>query len=501
MAVSLALMATASAGAQSAREIRAVWVATQGGADWPRGRVTERVQRERMAHIVDMAADLNANMLIVQMQGRAGVAWRAAGLPLMRELNPTGSPTHTYDVAQAWIDECHRRGLDCVAWVTTLDGATGLDPADENTADTLMDTYRDLVYDYDIDGILFDKLYYSGAGDGAEDAAIRRGYLDDIADLLGGMVRMIRPDLPVYVAAPGIYHAVDGYDVATAYDTYAQDAVAWVEAGYADVVVPMMFHTERDGFTANVDEWASYADRVWIMPALTPEVSADATVFDTQLGYVQSLTDRFKGVAVYSARDLERTEMAGALREAWPAPAHMPYNPLGDSRAPDAPENVVTEYSGGRYLVTWDAVPVSGSAPAIKYYTVYQTDNDGHMNELLHAVTDTRLEFTAPGPDVRLAVSATDRYNRTSEIAEAQSAEDDIYGFDIRFDYNGGIAFIESSSDIRRVDIHTLMGRNVLSRKVDAPSVSVDMNGYERGIYVIRVMRDNRETRLYKVVI
>lgn len=525
------------------RRVRAAWIETAGGRDWPQGRVDAATQRRHMSSLLEQLVDRGINSVIVQVQGQGDVAWDSTEQPRMAELAAADAEYNGYDAARAWLEECHRRGLGCIARVTTLDIGTGraaaryadtrnhplvthpglsvnyqgswyLDPGDPGTADYLMDVYRDLIYDYDFDGIMFDKLYYPGPdfddsatqraykSDGKTVAEWRRDNTEDCIDRLSQMVRIIRPQMTVYAVAPGIYRVPEEYELPTAYDDYGQDAPEWAAAGYIDVIVPQMFHGEREGFDDNMDTWVANARGARLLPALDPMSAGNTGQLMRRMDAVSAAPENIvDGVSIYGASEVVRDDVTRVLDIVFAGAAHLPVNPHGDGIAPDGPTGVTQEYTDGKYVIGWKPVEPLDGEPPIRYYTVYIMDSDDNPHEVIHATVDTHVELPSGDPGKRYAVSATNRDNMMSRRMEAERADGDTSRFDIQFAYQGGIAYITSATDIRRIDVHTLMGRNVLSRKLSGTHASIDFNGFERGIYVIRVLRDGRDTALFKVVI
>jgi uncharacterized lipoprotein YddW (UPF0748 family) len=104
-----------------ARETRAAWVATVANIDWPsRSDLTQPEQVAEITRIVDRAAALKLNMLVLQVRPAGDAMYRSTLEPWSEFLTgaqgraPSGDPT--YDPLQEWVTQAHRRGIALHAW-------------------------------------------------------------------------------------------------------------------------------------------------------------------------------------------------------------------------------------------------------------------------------------------------------------------------------------------------------------------------------------------------
>ncbi|TAG00392.1 MAG: hypothetical protein EAZ37_12845 [Burkholderiales bacterium] len=172
------------------REFRAAWVATVANIDWPsKPTLTSAEQRAEIVAIVDRAAELNLNALVLQIRTSADALYPSSLEPWSEFL--TGAqgkaPSPLYDPLQLWIDEAHRRGIELHAWfnpyrarhtqakspnalnhiansqpelVKSYGGFLWLDPGEPRAAQRTLDVIMDVVKRYDIDGVHIDDYFY-----------------------------------------------------------------------------------------------------------------------------------------------------------------------------------------------------------------------------------------------------------------------------------------------------------------------------------------------------
>jgi uncharacterized lipoprotein YddW (UPF0748 family) len=172
------------------REFRAAWVATVANIDWPsKSGLTSAEQQAEIIAIVNRAAELNLNALLLQVRTSADALYPSTLEPWSEFL--TGeqgrAPSPAYDPLKFWIDEAHKRGIELHAWfnpyrarhdkakspnarnhiavtqpniVKSYGGYLWLDPGESSAADHTLNVIMDVVKRYDVDGVHIDDYFY-----------------------------------------------------------------------------------------------------------------------------------------------------------------------------------------------------------------------------------------------------------------------------------------------------------------------------------------------------
>ena len=172
------------------REFRAVWVASVANIDWPsRSNLSVAEQKAEIASIVNRAADLNLNAIIVQVRTSADALYDSKLEPWSEYL--TGeqgkAPQPFYDPLSEWIDLAHARGIELHAWfnpyrarhtsaksppsrshianthptaVKSYGGYLWMDPGETVAAQRTLEVILDVTRRYDIDGVHLDDYFY-----------------------------------------------------------------------------------------------------------------------------------------------------------------------------------------------------------------------------------------------------------------------------------------------------------------------------------------------------
>ena len=107
------------------KEIRAVWLTTVYGLDWPHKPATteagRKAQQQALLDILDRLQEANFNMVFIQARLRGDVMYRSAIEPVSKTFS--GEVMENYrDMIRSLLSlmKCHKRGMECHAWFVTF---------------------------------------------------------------------------------------------------------------------------------------------------------------------------------------------------------------------------------------------------------------------------------------------------------------------------------------------------------------------------------------------
>ncbi|HPW96819.1 MAG TPA: family 10 glycosylhydrolase, partial [Paludibacteraceae bacterium] len=194
------------------REFRSTWLATVWHIDWPNIQITTtgntyqiNSQKTQMIRMLDSIQNSNLNAIFFQVRNRCDAMYNSAYEPWSTDLVASRGLEPGYDPLQFVIDECHKRGIECHAWLnpyrysTNEGGWTGsnnhpqnyqnthpdwllyytvknnpyiqLDPANDEVRAQIVNIVADIITKYDVDGIVFDDYFYAYGGTSTQDSA------------------------------------------------------------------------------------------------------------------------------------------------------------------------------------------------------------------------------------------------------------------------------------------------------------------------------------------
>ena len=102
--------------ASSKYEIRAAWITTIGGLDWPTVKATSaygiKRQKEELCKQLDMLKEANFNTVLFQTRLRGDVIYPSIYETFAESLAGKTGRNPGYDPLKFAIEECHKRGME-----------------------------------------------------------------------------------------------------------------------------------------------------------------------------------------------------------------------------------------------------------------------------------------------------------------------------------------------------------------------------------------------------
>lgn len=443
------------------REIRAVWLTTYGGLDWPASPAhlpqETRAQQEALRTMLDRLQAAGINVVLFQSRIRATTAWESAIEPYDGVFAGSTGSRPGYDPLRFAIEECHRRGMECHAWIVAfplgkhpelarkrpeLCRRAGTDwylnPAAPGTPAYLASLCAEVTRRYDVDGIHLDYIRYPEPAipfrDDAEwQKADRSRYpdkrswraaaIDRCVQAVHDSVKALRPYVRLSCSPIGKYADLARYSSHgwNARDAVGQHAQEWLRRGWMDMLFPMMYF---DGlhFYPFLADWHEHESGRWVAPGigiyqLSPaERDWPLEAVQRQLAVVRGLG--LAGQAYYRARFLtdDVKGLYGWLaRSYYRQPALVPAMTWADSEAP-APPKPQARREGRRLCITWP--PVTDSTPVS--YNVYRLDGPGAPRLCARRLRATTYETAPALPELlhcHYAVCTADAYGNESTPA------------------------------------------------------------------------------------
>ena len=269
------------------REIRAVWLTTIGGIDWPRQYANasssssiER-QKQELTRMLDRLKAININTILLQTRIRGSVIYPSKYEPWDGCMSGKPGVSPGYDPLRFAIDECHKRGMEIHAWVVTIPmgkwngigcqqmrkknasvlrkiGDEGyLNPELPQTADIIADICEEITKNYNVDGIHLDYIRYPENWKLRVSKQQGRESITRIVRKIHSKVKAIKPQIKLSCSPLGKFDDLTRYPSRgwNARTTVCQDAQMWLRTGLMDQLYPMLYFKDNNFYPFAID-WA-----------------------------------------------------------------------------------------------------------------------------------------------------------------------------------------------------------------------------------------------------
>lgn len=448
-----------------ATEVRAVWITTNWGLDWPKQGTSTSAQKEELKAILDVLKRENFNTVLFQARAQGSVFYKSEIEPKSSYFNHADN----FDPLAFAIDECHKRGLECHAWIITypmekaqmeytgrgkrrkgvpiankpdyykfVNGTWYLDPGRPETKKLIVSIVSEIVSNYDVDGVHFDYIRYPSNtgkfpdedtfkkyGNGENLADWRRGNINQLVTEVYDTVKSIKKWVQVSSSPLGRYRVlpVSPNDGWTGYEIVFQDAGHWMQAGKHDLMFPMMYYRGRN-FYPFLNDWVTNSNGRTIVPGLgvyqMDELNWPLQDITDQMKYIRE--NKVKGAAYFRVGNLlsNLKGVMDSVRTYYPTPAKLPPLTWLDSIAPNPPLDLqVYRDDHGLLNLKWNTPDKKEDFTYTIYLSpVVNIDKNDANGILVTGLRTNSYSFPAAQGEYGFyySVTASDRYHNESAV-------------------------------------------------------------------------------------
>lgn len=443
-------------------EVRAVWLTTIGGIDWPHSyaqseRSAEK-QKEELRAILDRLQKANINTVLLQTRIRATTIYPSQYEPWDGCLSGIPGKSPGYDALQFAIDECHKRGMEVHAWVVTIpvgkwnsygcrqlrkkfprlikriDQDGYMDPEATQTGCYLAEMCREIVQRYDVDGIHLDYIRYPETWKFRISKDQARGNITRIVEKIHQAVKKEKPWVKMSCSPIGKFDDLSRYwsHGWNAYTKVAQDAQAWLKDGLMDELFPMMYFRGDQFFPFAID-WKEHSYGKIIAPGLgiyfldPKEGKWNISDITSELYHLRNigeghaffrnkfLLDNHQGVYDFVTAHFNRY------------PALVPPMTWESNKRPQQPVTLCIEENKGTTTLRWDNSLQYEDGTAIKTPSIYNNvyaskeypvDVHDARNLILTRTTRRQLTTRTGNTPTYYAVTTTDGFGNESRAKQ-----------------------------------------------------------------------------------
>ena len=515
-------------------EVRAVWLTTIGGIDWPHSyaqseRSAEK-QKEELRAILDRLQKANINTVLLQTRIRATTIYPSQYEPWDGCLSGFPGKSPGYDALQFAIDECHKRGMEVHAWVVTIpvgkwnsygcrqlrkrfprlikriDQDGYMDPEATQTGCYLAEMCREIVQRYDVDGIHLDYIRYPETWKFRISKDQARGNITRIVEKIHQAVKKEKPWVKMSCSPIGKFDDLSRYwsHGWNAYTKVAQDAQAWLKDGLMDELFPMMYFRGDQFFPFAID-WKEHSYGKIIAPGLgiyfldPKEGKWNISDITSELYHLRNigeghaffrnkfLLDNHQGVYDFVTAHFNRY------------PALVPPMTWESNKRPQQPVTLCIEENEGTTTLRWDNSLQYEDGTAIKTPSIYNNvyaskeypvDVHDARNLILTRTTRRQLTTRTGNTPTYYAVTTTDgfgnesRAKQLSQTAVVKTAT--RYGKACRLTTTGESIILPSS--IHETDCQYIIVKNMQEQAVyitKPQNRKINIKKIKDGIYTL----------------
>lgn len=301
-------------------EHRGVWVSSYV-SDWPGTNMTDKnvdYVKMRGYRMLDTLAVNNYTTVYFHVRSMSDAMYESSYEPWSRSLTGTRGKKPPFDPFKFIIEECHKRGLECYAWInpfrytgnTIEENPYGpgelnyenshpewlmknhyqyvLNPGLEEVHDQIVKVCKEIVTKYDVDGLVMDDYFYPQGGTSESvDADLyqkyvaaggtmsqgdwRRDNINRLIDRLGKELKAVKPWLRYGVSpAGGAGKSAEEHGLPASpttadwqYNQIYSDPLAWMFNGSIDFISPQLYWpigSSVNEFKENSKWWQLAAD-------------------------------------------------------------------------------------------------------------------------------------------------------------------------------------------------------------------------------------------------
>lgn len=297
------------------REVRSAWVATVWALDWPTIGASESTQKGELTKMLDNFAAINMNAIYFQVRSMCDAMYKSSYEPWSSYLTGTRGKDPGWDPLAFAVEECHKRGMECHAWVNPYRFTTGsdwntaldtqlknsgalltyestviLNPALPAAQERIVNVCEEIAKNYDIDGIVFDDYFYPSGiplNSNAEDYTLwknsgttlsfadwRRNNVNLMVKEVYDMIQKVAPTVKFGISPAGVAgtsstsaskHNVNPCPVGSdwQYDGIFSDPLEWLSEGTIDYISPQLYwdtNHSTNPFNPLTQWWSYIAD-------------------------------------------------------------------------------------------------------------------------------------------------------------------------------------------------------------------------------------------------
>lgn len=335
-------------------DFRGVWISTVYSADYPSTQNNVEAQKKEYIEKLEKLQEAGMNAVVVQVRPKGDAFYKSELNPWSAVLTGTQGKDPGYDPMQFMIQEAHARGIEFHAWlnpyrittsgtdvselsadsmarqnpnwILTYNNAMYYNPEKAEVKQYIADTVKEIVQNYEVDGIHLDDYFYpsnyplaEGEGRDGDQANERRAHVDDMVEMVHNAIKGVNINVEFGISPMGIWKnsTSDATGSATkgseGYYAVFGDAKKWIDKGWVDYVAPQIYWEQGNAYAdyETLVKWWSNATKdsdvdLYIGQGIYKDNVAEEIVEQLKINEKYSVD----GSIYFSARDLLNNRMS-----------------------------------------------------------------------------------------------------------------------------------------------------------------------------------------------
>lgn len=291
--------------------MKGIWITTKANLDYPsKATADDEALKAEADAILDDCRDMGFNNIFFQVRPFGDAFYKSSVYPWSQFITGKrgAAPNNGFDPLQYWIEGAHARGLKLHAWINPYragnitedtdnmelesvqlcqshpeyavkysDGFYYYDPAEPEVRQLVVDGVREIINNYDVDGIHLDDYFYPGTdfddsrsfakyGSGYDSKADwRRNNVDILISDLGNIIKAKDKNIEFGISPAGIWANSSTTPLGSntnggeTYTLHYADTRKWALEGMVDYLAPQIYwergHASAD-YTTLVNWWS-----------------------------------------------------------------------------------------------------------------------------------------------------------------------------------------------------------------------------------------------------
>jgi uncharacterized lipoprotein YddW (UPF0748 family) len=437
------------------KEVRAVWLTTVDYLDWPSLKNISNVsaQKKSLISILDNLQKLNFNTIYFQVRPRGNAFYKSNFEPWATELTGTLGKDPGWDPLEFIIFEANKRGMEIHAWINVVKVWSGTSKPSQLGKEHILNknanwfklyenewwidfgypearTYtfnvvKDILTNYEIDGLHFDFLRYPGEtfddeesyklyGSKSVKEDWRRNNINIFLKSVKDLVVQIKPYVKVGAAPIGIYKNTKNIYGLSSYENLFQDTKYWLDNNLVDYIAPQTYWdirvSKRDpGFGLTVKEWNRLKNNKSIYPGIGLWRKSVQNELREQIDICRK--EQMEGFSIYRYTSIDETPI---LKKLFPLPAQIPAA-IKRNESFDG-KDILVSFNEMTNELVWKTYKEN-----VKFFNIYEIYNN--KKTLIKIVgKNVNSIILKKGSAISYGVSYSTKYNNESPLYLLSSA-------------------------------------------------------------------------------